>query len=253
MVFDENGKFWINPHIQPLIDRENQHAVIGRIIRTAGTSAVKQVFNSGREFSIYQVMVQLCPNHLVFPNSGLQSFMQYERMKELVDQDDFGYYLRASVDILLVSSTTFLPMLAIEVDSPWHDTEHQQVRDDRKDRLFAVAGVPFLRLRPVGSPSENVIRGQVAEHLQELVRVMRPDLPGYEQTKELLTDLSRVTAAAAGRVRGLLGRDGDVHFCCTLERGQSPHQLGHLAKERVRRDGHSPCRPWRGGAGEALR
>ena len=191
MLFVTDTTFRINPHIAPLLERESQHAVIGRIVRARGTSAVKQVFNSQREFTIYQVLVQLCPNHLVFPNCSLQSIMSYERMKELVSDDDFGYYLRASVDIVVVSSTTFLPMLAIEVDSVWHDTERQQKNDDKKDRLFAAAGVPFLRLRPVGSPSENTVRAQVAEHVEELVRSLRVDLPGYDQARRLLEDLSR--------------------------------------------------------------
>lgn len=190
LLFANNGNYRINPHIQPLLELESQHALVGRIVRSQGTSAVKQVFNSQREFTIYQVMVQLCPNHLVFPNSSLQSIMSYEKMKELVDDDDFGYYLRASVDIMVVSSSTYLPMLAIEVDSVWHDTERQQKNDSKKDRLFAAAGIPFMRLRPVGTPSENVIRGQVAEHLDDLVRTLRIDLPGYEQARGLLEDLS---------------------------------------------------------------
>lgn len=192
MVFDTETGYRINPHIQPLLKQESQHSVVGKIIRANGTTAVKQVFNSGREFSIYQILVQLCPNHLVFPNCALQSIMTYERMKELVDDDVFGYYLRASVDVVVVSSTTYLPMLAIEVDSVWHDTERQQKNDTKKDLLFATAGIPFLRLRPVGSPSAGVIRGQVAEHLDELVRAIRPDLPGYAQARLLVEDLSGV-------------------------------------------------------------
>jgi DNA-binding Lrp family transcriptional regulator len=190
MVLRSGSSYRINPHIEPLLARESQHAVVGRIVRAQGTSAVKQVFNSQREFTIYQVLVQLCPNHLVFPNSSLQSIMSFERMKELVSDDDFGYYLRASVDIVVVSSTTYLPMLAIEVDSVWHDTERQQRNDDKKDRLFAAAGIPFMRLRPVGSPTEETVRGQVAEHLDDLVRTLRVDLPGYEQARGLLQDLS---------------------------------------------------------------
>ncbi|SOE06409.1 Protein of unknown function [Variovorax sp. YR752] len=192
MLLVTEKTFRINPHIAPLLERESQHAVLGRIVRSQGTSAVKQVFNSQREFTIYQVLVQLCPNHLVFPNCSLQSVMSYERMKELVNEDDFGYYLRASVDIVVVSSTTYLPMLAIEVDSVWHDTERQQRNDGKKDRLFAAAGIPFMRLRPVGSPSENTIRAQVAEHVDELVRSLRADLPGYDQARGLLQDLSGV-------------------------------------------------------------
>lgn len=194
MLLVTDKTFRINPHIAPLLERESQHAVIGRIVRSQGTSAVKQVFNSQREFTIYQVLVQLCPNHLVFPNCALQSVMGYDRMKELVSDDDFGYYLRASVDIVVVSSTTYLPMLAIEVDSVWHDTERQQRNDEKKDRLFAAAGIPFMRLRPVGSPSENTIRAQVAEHVDELVRSLRADLPGYEQARGLLEDLSGIKA-----------------------------------------------------------
>ncbi|MDO3510590.1 DUF2726 domain-containing protein [Ralstonia pseudosolanacearum] len=192
MLLVTDKTFRVNPHIAPLLERESQHTVIGRIVRSQGTSAVKQVFNSQREFTIYQMLVQLCPNHLVFPNCSLQSVMSYERMKELVSEDDFGYYLRASVDIVVVSSTTYLPMLAIEVDSVWHDTERQQRNDDKKDRLFASAGIPFMRLRPVGSPSENTIRAQVAEHVDELVRSLRADLPGYDQARGLLEDLSGV-------------------------------------------------------------
>lgn len=190
MLLVTDQKYRINPHIAPLLERESQHAVIGCIVRTQGTSAVKQVFNSQREFSIYQILVQVCPNHLVFPNCSLQSIMSFDRIKEFVNDDDFSYYLRASVDIVVVSSTTYLPMLAIEVDSVWHDTERQQKNDGKKDRLFAASGIPFMRLRPVGSPSENAIRSQVAEHVNELVRSLRADLPGYEQTQKLLEDLS---------------------------------------------------------------
>jgi hypothetical protein len=193
MLLMQGSTYRINPHIAPLLERESKHAIIGRIVRTQGTSAVKQVFNSQREFSIYQVIVQLCPNHLVFPNSSLQSIMNYDRMKDLVDQADFGYYLRASVDLVVVSSTTYLPMLAFEVDSVWHDTEKQQERDDRKDRLFAVAGIPFMRLRPVGRPSEATIRVEVAAHVDELVRSLRTDLPGFEQARALLQDIANST------------------------------------------------------------
>jgi len=194
ILHPKGGGYTINPHIKPLIEKESQHAVVGRIVRAQGTSAVKQVFNSQREFTIYQVMMQLCPNQLVFPNCSLQSIMSFDRMKSLVDDDDFNYYLRAGVDIVVVSSTTYLPLLAIEVDSAWHETEKQQRNDVKKDRLFAAAGIPFMRLQPVGTPSEGTIRAQVAEHLDDLVRALRTDLPGYDQARGLLNDLSTVTA-----------------------------------------------------------
>ena len=80
--------------------------------------------------------------------------------------------------------------LSVDVDNGFEPT--YIIPDDKKDRLFASAGIPFMRLRPVGSPSENTIRAQVAEHVDELVRSLRADLPGYDQARGLLESLSCV-------------------------------------------------------------
>jgi hypothetical protein len=39
-----------------------------------------------------------------------------------LSEDDFDYYLRASVDLVVVSTTTCLPLIAIELDSARHET-----------------------------------------------------------------------------------------------------------------------------------
>lgn len=193
MVVQTADGYRINKHIERLIERESQHSVTARIIKAGHTTtAVKQVFNSEREFAIYQAIIQLCPNHLVFPNCGLQSIFSYDKMKDLVSQEEFGYFLRASVDIVVMSTTTYLPLLAIEVDSIYHDTEKQLARDVRKDRIFATGGVPLLRLRPLGSPSAETVRSQVAAHLNDLIVQVRPDMPGHDQAVSLLRDLTGV-------------------------------------------------------------
>lgn len=188
---DDEGSFEINPYIRPLLVEEDSHRVVGRIIRASGEEAVKQVFNSGLEFTIYQAIAEICPNHLVFPNMALQAIMRYERMKELVDQKHFDYYLKASVDLAVVSSTTYLPLMCFEVDSIYHDTEEQQTRDERKDRLFSMSGVPFMRLRIRGKPSPNVIRGQIAQHVESLVRGLK-DRPwvGADDARSFLLEMA---------------------------------------------------------------
>ncbi len=83
-------------------------------------------------------------------------------------------------------------MLTIKVDSVWHNIERQQRNDNKKDRLLTAAGIPFMRLRPTGRPSENTIRAQVTEHVDELVRSLHADLRGYDQVRRLLEGLSGV-------------------------------------------------------------
>jgi hypothetical protein len=190
IVLESDAGYRVNPHIEPLLDRESQYAAVSRIIRTQGSTAVRQLFDSARECGLHQAMVQLCPNHLVWPNSSLQRILSPERMMERLSEDDFDYYLRASVDLVVVSTTTCLPLIAIELDSARHETECQPQRDERKDRIFAAGGIPFMRLQSVGRPSESVIRGQVAAQLDTLVRTLRTGMPGHEQARTLLEDLA---------------------------------------------------------------
>jgi hypothetical protein len=47
-----------------------------------------------------------------------------------------------------------------------------------------------MRLRLVGNPSEHVVRGQIAEALEGLVKCLRTDSPVYVQAVDLLQDLA---------------------------------------------------------------
>ena len=116
--------------------------------------------------------------------------MDAERVKPLVSAADYDYYFKARVDAVVVSTTTYFPLLAVEFDSPHHDTPRQQENDGKKDRLFATSGIPFMRLRLVGNPSEYVVRGQIAEALEGLVKCLRNDSPVYVQAVDLLQDLA---------------------------------------------------------------
>ncbi|WP_186266775.1 DUF2726 domain-containing protein [Burkholderia gladioli] len=190
MLLLRDGSYVINPAIASYVALESRHGVVSRIIPSSGTSTIKQVLYRATEIKLYQIFVQLCPNHLVFPNYALSSLMEAERVKPLVSTAEYDYYFKASVDAVVVSTITYFPLLAVEFDSPEHDSPRQQENDRKKDRLFATSGIPFTRLRLVGNPSEHVVRGQIAEALEELVKCLRNDSPVYVQAVNLLQDLA---------------------------------------------------------------
>jgi hypothetical protein len=158
--------------LHALLPQELTPTLSTRIVRASSSMLYKPIFNSAQEHEIYAYLTQIFPNHLVVPNAGLQAIFQYEPLRRVLDRSDFDYYLRAQVDYLVTSSANYLPICGIEVDSDWHDTTKQQARDERKDRIFTVGGIPLLRVRKQGSPSFNAVR----QDLQEAVRNLGPDL-----------------------------------------------------------------------------
>lgn len=173
IVEDESGNPSVNEYILDLVQQERSHAVATTLVRADDRIAFKPVFNSKLEYSIYNVMIGLFPNHLVFPNMSLQTVFQYEKIKALVDADTFRYFLMSQVDICITSTSSYLPIIAFEVDSHYHDGEPQQERDRKKNQLFQVGGVPLLRLRAHGQPTDATMRKDIIEAVRELGHELR--------------------------------------------------------------------------------
>ena len=190
MVIEDGNRFEINPEIKPLIERENSHAVAISIIRSDESINFKPIFNSKLEYKIYLHMISLFPNHLVFPNMSLQSIFSYDRMKGILDQDVFKYYLLTSVDICIVSTANYLPIVCYEVDSPYHDEPEQMARDEKKNKIFKTGGIPLIRLRPHGQPSDIEIKEKIAESTRQLGRSLDPTEKRNELFFQLLKNLT---------------------------------------------------------------
>jgi len=151
-------------------------------IRTTYVSAgsrdvIKPVFNSQNEYRFYSEFVHLFPHHMVVPNMSLQSVFKYDGIKGLLSSEDFRYYLMAQVDICIISLKDFRPRYAFEIDSVFHDSEAQMVKDDRKDRIFRVGGVPFIRMRPFGFTTDEDIKNEIVRAMRALPEVFKGETP----------------------------------------------------------------------------
>ena len=197
MVIERGAEWSINIHVRTLVEKERMHAVATRFIRADESVAFKPVFNSRQEYTVYGILLGLFPNQLVFPNMGLQAVFQYERMRELLGNEDFGYYLRAQVDFCIVSTSTYFPIIAFELDSPYHDAADQQMRDERKDLIFQRGGVPLIRLRSYGRPTVDGMRGDIIAAVQSAVGAMlQVDARARERLAEL--DIVALGVSALG-------------------------------------------------------
>jgi tetratricopeptide (TPR) repeat protein len=188
MLLRVDGGLAVNSAIVNFLDREQQHAVVTQLVRLDDTIAYKAVFNSKLERSVYSQLTDLFPNHLVFPNMAPQAIFQYDRMKELLTGEEFTYFLRCQVDFCIVSTATYLPLVGLEVDSDFHDNVRQVQRDTRKDRIFQVGGVPLVRLRQFGRPTEGAVRAELVQTFRRVVLELRAR--NDAEARRVLDDLS---------------------------------------------------------------
>lgn len=171
MIIESDGgkTFRVNPHISDLAELERTHSLVAQIVRADPTVRFKPVFNSKLEYTVYRLLATLFPNHLVCPNTSPLAIFNYDRMKEVLDAAEFQYFLMCLVDFVIINTTTYLPILAFEVDSQWHDGAVQQARDQKKNRIFQLGGVPLIRLRPYGQPSEQAMQQQIVAEVRALL------------------------------------------------------------------------------------
>lgn len=173
MVIEGEDGPQVNPHILDLVKRERAHAVVTRIVHTSSEMMTKPIFNSQQEYKIYTILLEVFPNQLVFPNMALQAIFPYARMQAVLSKEVFGYYLMASVDFCVTLTSTYLPLVAFEVDSDYHDSEKQKVRDERKDQIFATGGIALIHLRAFGQPSPQAIHYDIMEAVRTWLKQWR--------------------------------------------------------------------------------
>ena len=57
-------------------------------------------------------------------------------MQEALSADLFKSYLITRVDFCVVSTANYLPIIAYEVDSPFHEASKQKERDEKKNKIY---------------------------------------------------------------------------------------------------------------------
>lgn len=178
-LIEDGHEAKINHHIKPLIEGQQKKSLdldMDLILfadfseTNEAVSPAKCIFNSSGEYNLYNQLIYLFPNDLIYPNMALQAIFEYDDMIRMLDKHDFEYYLKSMVDICIVAtgtcSHTHWPVMGIEVDGPHHDNKVQRIRDERKNRIFDIGGVPLLRIRTDGNSAPKEVCRQLCEAIE---------------------------------------------------------------------------------------
>lgn len=129
----------------------------------------KNLCASRQESEFLQAVRQFLPNLQAYPNVPLRNFIDIEKLEERLPVRVRNYAWSAQVDVLLCTREED-PVAGIELDSIHHDAEEARERDELKNKLFSVAGLPLVRIRP---QDEKAVR---AEDFYDLLVAQATDL-----------------------------------------------------------------------------
>ncbi|WP_249278806.1 DciA family protein [Bacillus cereus] len=169
MVAIENGEITFDPTIYELVQNWVSPELQSQIVKTSGSICFQPIFFHESEKRLYRTLIELFPQHLIFPNMSLQTIFSYDKLKELLDEDTFTYYLRTHVDFVVVNTTNYLPIIAFEKDSDFNDVPSQKEKVKQKDLIFECGGVPLVRLRFNGALGLEELKQNVMEKTKQLL------------------------------------------------------------------------------------
>ena len=118
----------------------------------------KRISEYDSENLTYAMLEQIIEENTEFCHLGIvchQPLRQLLRDVSLLSDDERTYALhpKTHIDFLLYNRVSKQPVLAIETDGYQHHKSgtEQSVRDEKKNRILAIYGIPLLRLSTIGS------------------------------------------------------------------------------------------------------
>ena len=140
--------------------------------RFAYLKAHNRVSEYDSENLTYALLEQVIEENSKFSHLGVichQPLRQLLRDVSLLSDEDKTYALhpKTHIDFLLYNRVSKKPVLAIETDGYYHHKAgtEQSVRDEKKNRILSLYGIPLLRLSTIGSNE----RQQVEDALNQIV------------------------------------------------------------------------------------
>lgn len=106
----------------------------------------KNLCASRQEYEFLDAVRQYFPSLRAYPNQPLRNFVDIEKLEAIVPLRVRNYAWSAQVDVLLCTEDED-PVMGIELDSVHHDADEVAERDELKNLLFKLAGIPLIRIR----------------------------------------------------------------------------------------------------------
>ncbi|PDS22677.1 DUF2726 domain-containing protein [Flavobacterium branchiophilum] len=108
-------------------------------------SLIKSIFNSPQEKEFYLACKEIFTSYIILPNVSLTTIFNQNLVRNQFSKY-FDFYLKSSIDFVIVEEETFIPILFIELDSKTFHNKNSSGRDNIKNELFDKLGYDLIRI-----------------------------------------------------------------------------------------------------------
>jgi Protein of unknown function (DUF2726) len=155
----------VENYINPKIERE--------VVRASSNTYYRPIFFHDSEIRLYQALIELFPQQLVFPNMDLKAIIEVDKIKQHLDPDVLDYMFKAHVDFAIINNTTYLPILCIEKDSEFQDKGQAAENAAKKNLIFNTSGLPLIRVRFNSAMDPERLREEIKQATKEFLLLVQ--------------------------------------------------------------------------------
>lgn len=165
----KKGIYIINPIVEKWIDEYVNPTLERQIVKVDNSKFYRPIFYHESEINLYRVLIELFPQHFIFPNMSLKTIFDIDKFRELIDQEVLSYLFKAHVDFVVVNTATYFPVLAFEKDSEYNDNEPSKTNNEYKNQIFKTGGIPMIRLRYNSGMDYERLKQEVKDATKTLI------------------------------------------------------------------------------------
>jgi len=176
MLSQQNGRFFIDPVIEKLVEDYVDAKLERQIIQVDQTNMSRPMFFHESEITLYRVLLDLFPQHFVFPNISLKTIVDVDKMRNAISSEHMSYLFMAHVDFAIISTSSYMPVLAIEKDSVYHDNNTSNKKDEMKNSIFKLSGIPLIRVRCNKAMTADKLKQEIRTATKELIVTLQKDV-----------------------------------------------------------------------------
>lgn len=128
-----------------------------------GENLSKSIFNSKQEKLFFFALRNCFPNHYIYPNVALSIIINSAIIEAHVSASEKRFFYNTTIDFIVIDQfNDFKPILAVELDSEWHRSNHQTDKDKIKNKLLKIAGLPLYRI-------EHMNKHKTVEEFEQVI------------------------------------------------------------------------------------